>query len=161
MLRLDHVVFPVRDAGASLAFYRDIVGLPLIDAHEGEDWGAYPWLMMIFAVPGGGEIVLVELRGAPAPDYRDLPNDARHYAMATDAVADLARWRTTLRTAGVRFWEEDHGGQQSIYFEARTAWSWKSPPRPAARTSRPPNAPRASFADGWPPAPRTEASAAS
>ena len=117
MLRLDHVVFPVRDAGASLAFYRDIVGLPLIDAHEGDDWGAYPWLMMIFAVPGGGEIVLVELRGAPAPDYGDLPTDSRHYAMATDAVADLARWRTTLRTAGVRFWEEDHGGQQSIYFE--------------------------------------------
>ena len=116
MLRLDHVVFPVRDAGASLAFYRDIVGLPLIDAHEGDDWGAYPWLMMIFAVPGGGEIVLVELRGAPAPDYGDLPTDARHYAMATDTVADLARWRATLRTAGVRFWEEDHGGQQSIYF---------------------------------------------
>lgn len=117
MLKLDHVVFPVRDAGASLAFYRDVVGLPLIEAHEGEDWGDYPWLMMIFALPGGGEIVLVELRGAPAPDYRDLPKDARHYAMATEAVADLADWRVKLRSAGVRFWEEDHGAQQSIYFE--------------------------------------------
>ncbi len=117
MLKLDHVVFPVRDADASLAFYRDVVGLPLIEAHEGEDWGDYPWLMMIFALPGGGEIVLVELRGAPAPDYGDLPKDARHYAMATDAVADLAEWRTKLRSVGVRFWEEDHGAQQSIYFE--------------------------------------------
>lgn len=117
MLRLDHVVFPIRDAGASLAFYQDVLGLELVEAHEGDDWGAYAWLMMIFAVPDGGEIVLVELRGAPAPDYRDLPNDARHYAMSTAAVSDLAAWRARLRTAEVRFWEEDHGAQQSIYFE--------------------------------------------
>lgn len=117
MLKLDHVVFPVRDAGASLAFYRDVVGLPLVEAHEGDDWGDYPWLMMIFAVPGGGEIVLVELRGAPAPSYGDLPRDARHYAMAVDAVAELAGWRARLRAAGIGFWEEDHGAQQSIYFE--------------------------------------------
>ncbi|KRB52859.1 VOC family protein [Phenylobacterium sp. Root700] len=117
MLKLDHVVFPVRDAGASLAFYRDVVGLPLVEAHEGDDWGDYPWLMMIFAVPGGGEIVLVELRGAPAPSYRDLPHDVRHYAMGVDAVAELAGWRARLRAAEVGFWEEDHGAQQSIYFE--------------------------------------------
>ena len=117
MLGLDHVVFPIRDAGASLAFYRDVLGLALTEAHEGDDWGAYPWLMMIFALPGGGEIVLVELRDAPAPDYRDLPNDARHYAMSIAAVSDLAAWRVRLREAGVRFWEEDHGAQQSIYFE--------------------------------------------
>lgn len=117
MLKLDHVVFPVRDAGASLAFYRDVVGLPLVEAHEGDDWGDYPWLMMIFAVPGGGEIVLVELKGASAPSYHDLPHDVRHYAMAVDAVAELAGWRARLRAAGVGFWEEDHGAQQSIYFE--------------------------------------------
>ena len=117
MLKLDHVVFPVRDAGASLAFYRDVVGLELVEAHEGDDWGDYAWLMMIFALPGGGEIVLVELKGAPTPLYRDLPKDARHYAMSADAVAELADWRMRLREAGVRYWEEDHGAQQSIYFQ--------------------------------------------
>lgn len=116
MLQLDHVVFPVRDAGASLAFYRDVLGLTLSEAHEGDDWGTYAWLMMIFALPDGGEIVLVELRDAPAPSYRDLPNDARHYAMAAAAVSDLAEWRARLRAADVRFWEEDHGAQQSLYF---------------------------------------------
>lgn len=117
MLKLDHVVFPVRDAGASLVFYRDVVGLELVEAHEGDDWGDYAWLMMIFALPGGGEIVLVELKDAPAPLYRDLPRDARHYAMAADAVSELAGWRLRLREAGVRYWEEDHGAQQSIYFQ--------------------------------------------
>ncbi|MDP3856059.1 VOC family protein [Phenylobacterium sp.] len=117
MLKLDHVVFPVRDAGESLAFYRDVLELPLVDAHEGDDWGSYPWLMMIFALPDGGEIVLVELKDAPRPKYKDLPKDVRHYAMAEGSIADLAGWRKKLRTAGVRFWEEDHGAQQSIYFE--------------------------------------------
>jgi catechol-2,3-dioxygenase len=73
--------------------------------------------MMIFPLPGGGEIVLVELKGAQLPDYGALPRDARHYAMAIEAVSDLAAWRTRLRAADVRFWEEDHGAQQSIYFE--------------------------------------------
>ena len=58
MLKLDHVVFPVRDAGASLAFYRDVVGLELVEAHEGDDWGDYAWLMMIFALPGGGVLAV-------------------------------------------------------------------------------------------------------
>ncbi len=117
MLRLDHVVFPIRDAGRSLAFYRDVLGLSLAEAHEGDDWDSYPWLMMIFPLQGGGEIVLVELKDAPAPDYGELPKDARHYAIATEAVSDLAEWRTRLRAADVWFWEEDHGAQQSIYFE--------------------------------------------
>lgn len=117
MLKLDHVVFPIRDAGRSLAFYRDVLGLSLAEAHEGDDWGAFPWLMMIFPLPEGGEIVLVELRDARPPDYGDLPRDVRHYAMAVASVAELAGWRSRLRDAGVRFWEEDHGAQQSIYFE--------------------------------------------
>lgn len=117
MLKLDHVVFPVRDAARSLAFYRDVVGLSLVEAHEGDDWGSYTWLMMIFALPEGGEIVLVELKDAPTPVYRDLPKDVRHYAMAANSVSDLAGWRLKLRKAGVRYWEEDHGAQQSIYFE--------------------------------------------
>lgn len=117
MLKLDHVVFPVRDAGRSLTFYRDVLELPLVEAHEGDDWGDYPWLMMIFALPGGGEIVLVELKEAPKPSYRGLPHDVRHYAMATEAISDLAAWRRKLRAADVRYWEEDHGAQQSIYFK--------------------------------------------
>lgn len=117
MLRLDHVVFPVQDAGRSLAFYRDVLGLRLAKAHEGDDWGSYPWLMMIFALPDGGELVLVELKGAPAPTYLGLPRDARHYALAADTIGELVDWCGKLRAAGVRFWEEDHGAQQSIYFE--------------------------------------------
>ena len=116
MLKLDHVVFPVRDAEKTLAFYREVMGLPLVAAHQGDDWDGHPWLMMIFGLGGGQELVCVALQGAPAPDYRGVPVDARHYALAAESEADLGRWRGKLAEAGVTFWEENHGEQASIYF---------------------------------------------
>ena len=116
MLKLDHVVFPVRDAERTLSFYRETLGLPLIAAHTGNDWGGYAWLMMIFGLEGGQEIVAVALEGAPAPDYRDLPIDARHYALACGSAAELESWRQSLAAAKVDFWEERHGEGASVYF---------------------------------------------
>ncbi len=116
MLKLDHVVFPVRDPAATLTFYRDVLGLPLVDAFSGDDWGGYPWLMMIFGLSGVQEIVCVALRGAPAPDYAALPRDVRHYAVSAASAAGFETWRERLAAAGAEFWEEDHGAQRSLYF---------------------------------------------
>jgi catechol 2,3-dioxygenase-like lactoylglutathione lyase family enzyme len=116
MLKLDHVVFPVRDAEATLRFYREVVGLPLIAAHSGDDWDGYPWLMMIFGLAEGQEIVCVALQGAPTPDYRGLPIDARHYALSCGSEAELAAWRGRLDEAKVEYWEERHGEGCSLYF---------------------------------------------
>ena len=116
MLTLDHVVFPVRDAGKTLAFYGEVLGLPLVQALSGEDWGGYPWLMLIFGLGEDREIVCVALRGAPEPNYAGLPADVRHYALTASAEADLDGWRARLQAAGVAFWEEDHGDQRSLYF---------------------------------------------
>lgn len=116
MLKLDHVVFPVRDPEATLGFYRDILGLPLVAVHSGDDWGGYPWLMMIFGLSEAHEIVCVALRGAPAPDYAALPADVRHYAVSVESAAEFAAWRARLATAGVASWEESHGDRSSLYF---------------------------------------------
>ncbi len=116
MLTLDHVVFPVGDAEATLAFYGDVLGLPLVQALSGEDWGGYPWLMLIFGLGEDRELVTVALRGAPQPVYTGLPADVRHYALCAAREADLDDWRARLQRAGVDFWEERHGEQRSIYF---------------------------------------------
>lgn len=115
-LSLDHVVFPVRDAARTLAFYRDVLELPLVQALTGDDWDGYPWMMMIFGLDGGGELVTVALRGAPAPDYSGLPMDARHYGLAARSQGELDRWRERLGAAGVHYWEERHGDRGSLYF---------------------------------------------
>jgi catechol 2,3-dioxygenase-like lactoylglutathione lyase family enzyme len=116
MLKLDHVVFPVRDAERTMAFYREILGLPLIGAHTGDDWDGHAWLMLVFGLDGGEEIVAVALEDAPAPDYRGLPIDARHYALACGGPADLEAWRLRLAKAKIDFWEERHGEGSSVYF---------------------------------------------
>ena len=114
-MNLDHVVFPVWDAEASLAFYADVLQLPLTTAITGDDWGGKPWLMMVFGLEGGRELVLVALRGAPRPPPTDLPPDVRHYAFSVASEAERLAWRTRIAAAGARFWEEDHGGQRSLY----------------------------------------------
>ncbi len=100
MLRTDHMVFPVWDVERSLKFYADDLGLPLVAAHQGDDWNGKPWLMMVFAVGDGREIVLVAIRGVPQPP----------------AGEEQADWITKLSMAGVDYWQEDHGRQHSVYF---------------------------------------------
>jgi catechol 2,3-dioxygenase-like lactoylglutathione lyase family enzyme len=117
MLKVDHVVFPVWDAKASLAFYRSVMGFPLINAFSGPDWGGYPWLMMIFAPGDGREIVLVSLKGARRPKESGLAKDVRHLAFGETSLKTLAKWRKKLKSKDIDFWEEDHGSQKSIYFK--------------------------------------------
>jgi catechol 2,3-dioxygenase-like lactoylglutathione lyase family enzyme len=117
MLSLDHVVFPVRDAGATLAFYRDLLGLPLVGQMSGEDWDGFNYLMMFFGLGGGAELVTVALRGAPEPPADFRPKDARHYAFCAESAAAYADWKRRLDSADVASWEERHGEQKSLYFE--------------------------------------------
>jgi catechol 2,3-dioxygenase-like lactoylglutathione lyase family enzyme len=71
---------------------------------------------MTFGLGGKQELVAVALKGAPMPDYRGVPVDARHYALAAGSAAELDDWRERLKEAGVDYWEENHGEQSSIYF---------------------------------------------
>lgn len=116
MLRTDHMVFPIWDVKRSLKFYADDLGLPLVAAHQGDDWNGKAWLMMVFAVGDGREIVLVAIRGVPQPPEGEVPADARHYAFSVATQEEQAAWMTKLSVAGVDYWQEDHGRQHSVYF---------------------------------------------
>src|SRR5215469_12782686 len=96
MLKLDHVVFPTADPAASLAFYRETLGLPLVQAITGDDWGGRPWLMLAFALAEGRELVLTALRSAPPAPAEELPADVRHYAFAVESRAEQQAWRERL-----------------------------------------------------------------
>jgi catechol 2,3-dioxygenase-like lactoylglutathione lyase family enzyme len=115
-LRLDHLAIPVDDAAASLRFYRDVLGLPLLAAHDGDDWGGHPWLMMVFGLGDGRQLALCALRGGPPTATPGLPRDLRHVALAVATRRELEAWRDRLVAGGVEHWGEDHGAQRSIYF---------------------------------------------
>jgi catechol 2,3-dioxygenase-like lactoylglutathione lyase family enzyme len=105
----------VWDAEASLAFYSETLGLPLTAAITGDGWGGMRWLMMMFGLDGGRELVLAAFEGAKPPPGDDLPEDARHYAFSVASEAERIAWRDKIAAAGLRFWEENHGDQMSIY----------------------------------------------
>ena len=114
-LRLDHVVVPVRDAQEALRFYRDTLGLPLIAAYSGDDWGGSRWLMMVYGLGSGGQhIAAVAFARAEHPIGAFHPRDARHNAFAV-TEAEWQLWRARLAEARAELWVEDHGDQQSLY----------------------------------------------
>ena len=117
MLKLDHIVLPVWNAQASLAFYRDVMGFALVDTASGDNWGGKPWLMMFFAAADGREIVLVSLKGVVRPPDDGLARDVRHIAFAESSLKKLDAWRKKLSARKLAFWEEQHGPQRSLYFE--------------------------------------------
>ncbi len=115
-LALDHLALPIFELEKSLHFHLNTLGLPLVDALSGDDWDGKPWLMMIFGLAEGRQLVLVTLHGATR-EQSMLPRDTRHYAFAVETFDALIEWKQRLDVAGVANWEEDHGSQRSLYFE--------------------------------------------
>ena len=138
-LRTDHVVFPAFDVRASLHFYTKVLHFPLVSALSGDDWGGKPWLMMLFGIGDGRQVVLVALRGSRPPAADGLPADARHYAFGAADRKALSGWKRRLRKHAVKFVEEDHGDQQSIYFQDPNGVMLEitAPPTRAASSSHP------------------------
>jgi catechol 2,3-dioxygenase-like lactoylglutathione lyase family enzyme len=116
-LKFDHVGLAIRDVAESQHFYTEVLGLPLLAAQAGDDWGGYPWLMMIFGAGDARQLALIAFRNRPPALADGLPEDVRHYAFATDSKRDLLAWKQRLEKKGVAYWEEEHGPQRSILFK--------------------------------------------
>jgi catechol 2,3-dioxygenase-like lactoylglutathione lyase family enzyme len=124
-LAFDHLALPARDAQETLDFFGGVLGLPLVGAQSGDDWGGHPWLMMMFGLDDGRQLALCVLDGAPVLDDVAYTDDLPHFALAVRDEAALESWRERLHEAGVSFREEDHGGQQSLYFSDPSGLAWE------------------------------------
>jgi len=152
-LRLDHVALPARDAEGTLRFYTDVLGLRLIDACSGDDWGGQPWMMMVFAAGDGRSLALSVRRGGePGAEGASAAeagaDDVRHLAFAVATQDDLEGWRERLRAHGVECRDEDHGAQQSIYF-ADPNGNVVEITAPASETAMPGNAAALGIVQRW------------
>jgi len=122
-LRFDHVAVPVHDAQSAYQRFAETLALPLLAAYTGDDWDGAPWLMMIFGLAEDGQVALCARHGAQksAQPASDLP----HFALATAGKTQLAAWERKLKSAGFAIRHEDHGDQQSIYFEDLSGLTWE------------------------------------
>ena len=118
-LALDHFAYPAHDVAETHRFYTSFLGLPLVAAWSGvsPEWGDRAYVMMVFGLKGGGQIVFFGLEGLAARPQRDgLPKDIRHVAMTASSAKDLDAWKRKLRMHRISYWEEDHDVQKSVYF---------------------------------------------
>jgi catechol 2,3-dioxygenase-like lactoylglutathione lyase family enzyme len=98
-LGIDHTAIVARDTDASLAFYRDLLGMRV--AGESENYGIeQERLNAVF----GARLRITALRAPAGPGIELLeylsPRDGRPYPPAARAN-DLLHWQTTLTTADV------------------------------------------------------------
>ena len=104
--RLDHVSLNVSDRAASIAWYRDVLGLEQRNEPRQDDWpvfmGEFGRCIALFQA----EVV------SPARDKES--SGLRHVAFMV-GKDDLERAREHLMASGVEFRFEDHGNALSVY----------------------------------------------
>jgi len=87
------VAHPARDLGASVGFYRDLLGLPVTGGFE--DHAGYDGVF--FALPGGGELELTAGPVTPQPG-----TDEDLFVLYLGSPAEVAAVAAQLTEAGVR-----------------------------------------------------------
>ena len=126
--RLNHIVLYVRDAQASLHFYRDVLGFSVV-----ESFGAQALFLRasgsdnhhdlgLFGIAAGSATPTARgapgIPGAPATP-RAMPGSPRvglyHAAWEVAAIEDLAEARDALGQAGALTGSADHGNSLSLY----------------------------------------------
>lgn len=116
-VRTDHLAFPSFDARVTHRFYTEVMGFPLVHAQSGPSstWGQ-EYLLTAYAIGDGRALDFFEHDGMRRPEPDGLPHDIRHVGLATPSREDIERWKARLDEHGVRWYVEDHGDDEHLYF---------------------------------------------
>jgi catechol 2,3-dioxygenase-like lactoylglutathione lyase family enzyme len=104
--RLDHVSLNVSDRVRSIAWYRDVLGLPLRNEPRQDDWPAF--------MGDFGACVGLFQAQVPGAEHVAEAVGFRHLAF-TVGKHDLERAQAHFDAAGVTCRFEDHGNAHSVY----------------------------------------------
>lgn len=128
---VDHTARPTWKLAETVAFYRDILGLPLIHTISAQGWGpaTHPDFLHFFFDSGAGSTIAffhylgdrqpadMAARPGRKPWPEDHVFDATHTAWLVETADELSAWRDRLAAAGVEVSVETaHEVIESIYF---------------------------------------------
>jgi glyoxylase I family protein len=112
---LHHVTAISRDLERTAGFYRDALGLELVEAGVNDDdpGTRHFW----FGLPGGAPGTLVSFLEYPEmADGRAGAGAPHHFALAVDSAEELAAWVDFLRDRGIPCTDIfNRGGFESVY----------------------------------------------
>jgi catechol 2,3-dioxygenase-like lactoylglutathione lyase family enzyme len=119
-----HSARPTWKLKETVAFYRDVLGLPLVHCVSARGWGAsnHPDFLHFFFDSGAGStIAFFYYLGDDQPDHlvhrAEYDNDAVHTAWQVETREELMAWRERLESRQVKImYQIEHEVVESIYF---------------------------------------------
>ena len=123
---VDHTARPTWKLAETVAFYRDVLGLPLVHAITAKGWGREKeehadFIHFFFDSGNASTIAFFYYIGTEQPDALKIPRGymamANHTAWRVDSEADLIAWQKRLESKGVAVSQSvRHEVIESIYF---------------------------------------------
>ncbi|WP_160299205.1 VOC family protein [Sphingomonas sp. SRS2] len=119
---INHNAFVMWDPAATVKFYRDILGFPLVHAITAKGWGQddhADFAHVFFDIGGGNYAAFFYYFDVEARDQRskDYVGNGRHMALHCDTEEGLSAWHAHLKAHGVNVSPPiRHELIESIYF---------------------------------------------
>lgn len=121
--RLHHTAYVTHDVEATVKFYTEVLGMPLVSAvvddavpSTGDPW---PYLHLFFQLGDGSTLAFFESIGLPQPSAPSHPayEIFNHIALDVGSPAEVDRWIERLKAHGVDcIGPVEHGIIYSVYF---------------------------------------------
>ena len=106
-MRIDHIAYPCRDPLETHRFYSEVMGLELVQAYAARE------LLLVYALPGGGNLVFsASLDAAPSAE-QGVTWDRQHVGLTVSTRAELDQWIQKLKALNVAYRLIDN---ERVYF---------------------------------------------
>jgi glyoxylase I family protein len=109
---IHHAALICRDVEATIAFYQETLGFPLVELVENRDYAGSSHFF--FDIGNGNLLGFFDFPGHPHPDFSETIGAVQHIALSQTAEAFTAM-RATLDAAGITYIGPDRGIDNSLY----------------------------------------------
>ncbi len=107
-----HAAFICSDVDATIAFYRDLLGFPLVEVFENRDYEGSAHLF--FDIGNGNLLAFFDFPGYEHPEFHETLGGIQHLAISMDPE-EYAALEARLQEAGVEYRGPDLGVSGSVY----------------------------------------------
>jgi glyoxylase I family protein len=107
-----HAAFICSDVDATIAFYQDLLGFPLVEVFENRDYEGSAHLF--FDIGNGNMLAFFDFPGYEHPEFHETLGGIQHLALSM-APEEFAALKERLHAAGVEYRGPDLGVANSVY----------------------------------------------
>jgi len=107
-----HIALIARDVQATIRFYQEFLGFPLVELVENRDYAGSSHFF--FDLGNRNLLGFFDFPGHPHPDYSETIGAVQHLALSIDAE-HFAAIKAKLDAAGIEYLGPDRGVEDSLY----------------------------------------------